>query len=86
MVTILPIEIDEDLVREGLQLVVAERLRMVAKKLNDMATEMISGGLIEREKWNAALGEAEAAREAYEPSLEYAMAFVDQWPVGEDES
>lgn len=80
MVTIIPIEIDEDVVREGITLAVAARVEAACKQLQQLVAELRAGGLIAREQWQAAIAGLREEMERSEPLLEYGRGFEDQWP------
>jgi hypothetical protein len=86
MVTILPINVDEDVVREGLALAVAGRVRRALKELDSQAIEVADAGVVDRERWNAAFDSLANMRESLTSVLEYVKAFADQWPDGEEDN
>ena len=85
MVTILPIDVDHDLVREGLQFAVAERMQGRLREIQAQLAELRAGSLIERDRWQAAFAGLAALHAEMAPVLEYAKAFVDQWPDGDEQ-
>jgi hypothetical protein len=86
MVTIIPIDIDQDLVREGVQCAVAERLHGQLKPVQEMVNELRAGSLVSREEWERRWAALAAAQAEMLPILDYAMAFADQWPADDDEA
>jgi hypothetical protein len=84
VVTILPIDVEEDIVREGLTLAIAERVRRALKELDQQAAELAAAAIVDREKWDAAFDALATVRESMTPVLEYARAFADQWPEDDD--
>ena len=84
MVTILPIDVEDDLVREGLALAIAERVRSAVLELTKQANELSAAGLLDRHKWDAAFDHLATLRASMTPVLEYAKAFDDQWPADEE--
>jgi len=85
MVTILPIDIDQDLIREGRQYALAERFRERVKRIEGELAEMRVGNLLDREAWDKAFAALAELHDQAKPILEYAEAFLDQYPGdGED--
>lgn len=80
MVTIIPIDIEHDLIQRGVQMAVAEEIQSSVKQLNELARDLLSGGCVEREELDEAFARIAAAREKLVPVLDYARAFADQWP------
>lgn len=82
MVTILQIDVDEDLVREGLQYAIAERLSARIKTLQSLVADLSGALVVDRAEWANVWAELEAARDEAATVLDYARAFADQWPEG----
>jgi hypothetical protein len=80
MVTIIPIDIDHGLIREGVQYAVAERLAVRLKAVQELTADLRAGSLVEREEWDREWAALIAMQEEMRPVLEYAKAFLDQWP------
>ena len=85
MVTILNVDVDENLVREGIQMALGVRLQGVIKALESEANELAVGNLLERKDFNAAFARLARFHEEATPLLEYARAYLDQWPDTPDE-
>jgi len=84
MVTILPIDVDEELVREGVLLAVSARVRGALKELDQQAIELASAGIVDRGKWHRLFALLDEVARTTDPVLEYARAFADQWPEDDD--
>lgn len=76
MVTIIPIDLSDDFVRDALRLAAADQLDRFTEAARNVVAEL-RGGIIEREKWEQlrALAGDLAQLDAV---LEHARAFVDQ--------
>lgn len=83
MVTILPIDIDESVVQEGVQMAVAERLAARLKAFGEVVAELRGGGCIDRGEWVKVTVELRREVEISRDHLDYARAFLDQWPANE---
>lgn len=84
MVSIIPIDVDETLLREGLQHAVADRLAYRLKHVQEMVNELSGGGVIGRKEWDQVWAYLDAARSEMGPILDYVKAFDDQWPATDD--
>jgi multidrug resistance efflux pump len=84
MVTIIPVEMDDDFVQRGVQMAAAEEIQRVLKNLNELARDLSSGGVIARAEFERAWDAITESKAKLWPALEYARAFQDQWP-GEEE-
>lgn len=78
MVTILPIDIEEELMREGLQQAVALRARAELIALQKQVDELLAAGYANRESWASAFASLQLLYVETLPVLEYAKAFDDQ--------
>jgi hypothetical protein len=85
MVTILPIDIDEDLLRDGLSQAVARNVDSALKELTTQVSELYAVGIVDRDKWNAAFDTLADIRAKMTPVLEYAKGFHDQYPDDSDD-
>jgi hypothetical protein len=81
MVTILPVSIDEDLIRDGLSAAVADRLERRLRDLTELVTELRTSGIVRREQWQRYVSTFSETAQAMEPVMEYARCFEDQWPA-----
>lgn len=77
MVTILPIDVDEDIVREGIQCEVARRINAALNELRELANLLEGGSLIRRGEMEKAMQELTKRYETALPLLEYAGSFFD---------
>lgn len=77
MVTILPLDVDEGLVREGLQYAVAERMAAKMRVANEMIGHLRGGSLVGRDEWEKAFADIEAEYRATLPVLDYAESLDD---------
>jgi hypothetical protein len=84
MVTIIPIDVDQDLVREGLALAIAERVTRAVLQIQKQANELRADGLLRRENWERAFTDLDAIRAEAATVLDYAQVFDDQQPVDGD--
>jgi hypothetical protein len=84
MVTILPIDVNHDLVREGLSYAIAERLSSALANIQKQVAELREGGFVDRERWSRSFAILDEIRAEMEPVLEYAKAFEDQQPADDD--
>jgi hypothetical protein len=86
VVTIIPIEINEDLVRRGVVMAAAEEIGSAVRELTDLAKNLSADGLIGREELESAFARVADARERLTPVLDYARVFDDQWPTDDAET
>lgn len=84
MVTILPIDVDEDFVRDALTAAAGDRLVEAAKNLADIANNLSANGIIDRADFQQAFDRIYMLQASLIPVLDYAKAFNDQWPVEDD--
>lgn len=84
MVTIIPLDVDDDLVREGLSYAIGSRVLSAIRRIEEQAKELVAGGLVDRGGWHRLFANLAELHATSEPILEYAKAFEDQWPADPD--
>ena len=87
MVTILPFDVDEDFVRDGIAAAVAGRIEQQVRALQELASDLRASSATDREKWNSAFAALATLHDEMLPAMEWAKAFLDLWPeLDEEES
>jgi hypothetical protein len=77
MVTILPIDIDQDLIREGLQYAVAERFTSTMHAASELIAQLRGGNLVGREEWEKAFADIAEMYRVTLPVLDFAESLDD---------
>ena len=86
MVTILPIDVDEDFVKSALAQAIALRVEEEVKALKEVLTDLRAVEVVDRGTWHACFDRLATLRETMEPVMEYGKCFEDQHPnIPEDE-
>jgi hypothetical protein len=85
MTTILPFTTDDDTLREGIQIAAARLIDARLSAIIEMAQELGRDGLVDRAAWDAAWQEIATTQAEVAPMLDYAKAFLDQWPESDDD-
>jgi hypothetical protein len=79
-VTILPFDIDPELLRSGMAHAAADHIDAELRSLRDMVAELRANGVINRAEWASTFETLMFVRDEMEPVLQFGMCFSDQWP------
>ena len=80
MVTILPLDVDEQFVRDALAAAVAARVESHLRKLTELVADLRASGVVRRPLWHAEFAALAESVADMRPVMEYARCFEDQWP------